>query len=1496
MSDATPNEPSETFQETSVDPNSIEGIFLTALAKSTPEECEAFLQEACGDNAERRQRIDALLRAYNDAGSFLETPPQGVPTSHDPLSFDFLEPSEDPGLLGTLGPYEIYEVIGRGGMGIVFRARDPKLNRVVAVKVLAPELAANPNAKRRFVREAQAAAAVSHPHVVTIHAVDEDEKIPYLVMECVVGQSLQQKLDKVGSLRLTEVLRISKQIAEGLASAHKQGLIHRDIKPANILLENGVERVKITDFGLARAVDDVSVTRTGEVAGSPQFMSPEQAMGQRVDQRSDLFSLGCVMYAMCAGRSPFRATSIAAAIRRVCDDQPRPIEEINAEVPEWMIVIIEKLLDKDPAKRFQTAEEVVAVLEDHLAGVQGSIPVQQRAYRTKPVTTPSAQLPTNHSSNPRVVVGSILSVLGVILCLGGILLTAVKLSNEVQIAGVGFSPLWAIFVGAALAFAGQLLKQKRVTCTSWLIILLVLLGPAGFAIWLIKKNDFEEADRKASEEDPIATTQEFTQHVSDGPPLLDRLSSSLMRLALLGPIFLLIGFCIWAMMPKMIEGELVQFIIMGIGPALFGAAIIGWFGSHLKNDEWGWEAYYKGVCAGFLAILLPPVWLVGIPIGFASLWILNQQEVIQSFREKGKGEAVQVFIPSFLLDIGTAIGALVSSSLLILIAVNADGLFSSVNFIEGMLSFLGLSLLLLPFRGELFRGRFLRDLSLCLGVTLLAGLGFAVVREGGIGIPELIVVGTIASILFLLPIFIVWKFLIAPAQQRSETPTIPLTRPVAKKQPKWSLGRRLLIGGLVGIFIVGIQYAAPQLQQAFSPLGSLVVEHSGSVKPEAILIDGKQVRSAKQSGDITLFKGLKPGLHRIQITLNGDRDEFEKINNYEINIRPGATHKIPLRRLVKMNAGMELGPASGEYGGLILEIQDPKLKVLLMSFESNDTGFRGNLLGQGEHQVSVGKYQVVVIDELAGWFLNLKDEQYDQSFKQVYEVINKIYGEGFGGTSGYGGAGVSGDRSSVMKSAGYRPGLYDSRSGTWSIIQYSIGSVEIKPGQFESVVAKRDLKAIARQHDDFVDGKFYWFLWNGDKYSFSAAQAQVIQELLEAYANGNAAVMESDVLKKLNADREEPVTSLAEVFNDGKHPGWKQLVDWTKRDNDASLKLTKLINSSVKNSYGSGSGMSQFGGPSTAPTKPKETGAVILTTTDQGLTVNVSKDEFGPFQNLSKQTTSLPVGTYYVMVFDKMFGWGSTKTKGPVTPPSYYGGQLDVTKGEFTDLEVRRDWKKLAAQDPALMEGFYPFVWNGKDFVLSKQQSGIVQQLFKAFADGKIAVDAQELVENKNAAEEIKRIFNNGNHPAWDELVELLDGEKVRLNYSFGIVHPTYSVPDGMRKTQLDFLSNVGVAEDLRMGRKLNILVTLENEDEPMSLIQNAAIYGCRHHSDGAYQEFTTNLLALLTEEQSEAFELAKKIADVKYQWGEILCEFPQPTLNEKTYKALKAKAESMEY
>jgi len=302
----------------------------------------------------------------------------GAPTGvHSSPNFEtwrkqlgFLSPSDTPDSLGRLGHYEITDVIGRGGMGIVLKAFDPPLNRHVAIKVLAAEWAHNATARRRFAREAQAAAAVVHDHVVPIHFVGAGGDVPYLVMACIPGPSLQERLDRTGPLELKEILRIGMQTAAGLAAAHAQGLVHRDIKPANILLENGVERVRITDFGLARAVDDVSQTQSGILAGTPQYMSPEQAAGESVDHRADLFSLGSVLYAMCTGRSPFRAESTVAVLRRICDGHSRPLREINPELPEWLIEIVDKLHQKRPADRFQTAAEVADLLERHLAHVQ----------------------------------------------------------------------------------------------------------------------------------------------------------------------------------------------------------------------------------------------------------------------------------------------------------------------------------------------------------------------------------------------------------------------------------------------------------------------------------------------------------------------------------------------------------------------------------------------------------------------------------------------------------------------------------------------------------------------------------------------------------------------------------------------------------------------------------------------------------------------------------------------------------------------------------------------------------------------------------------------------------------------------------------------------------------------------------------------------------------------------------------------------------------------
>ncbi len=282
----------------------------------------------------------------------------------------WLDPTDDPRMLGRLGGYEIAGVIGSGGMGVVLKGFDASLNRFVAIKLLAPHLAGNGASRQRFAREAQAAAAVVHENVIAIHSVSEFNDLPYLVMPYVRGMSLQKRIDVEGQMELEEILRIGMQTASGLAAAHAQGLVHRDIKPANILLNDGVSRVTITDFGLARAADDASLTHSGLIAGTPQYMSPEQASGKNVDHRSDLYSLGSVMYAMCAGRPPFRSENAYGVLKRIAEENARPIQEVNPKVPVWLAKIITNLHARQPDSRFRTATEVERLLSDCLAHVQ----------------------------------------------------------------------------------------------------------------------------------------------------------------------------------------------------------------------------------------------------------------------------------------------------------------------------------------------------------------------------------------------------------------------------------------------------------------------------------------------------------------------------------------------------------------------------------------------------------------------------------------------------------------------------------------------------------------------------------------------------------------------------------------------------------------------------------------------------------------------------------------------------------------------------------------------------------------------------------------------------------------------------------------------------------------------------------------------------------------------------------------------------------------------
>ncbi|MBY0525543.1 MAG: serine/threonine protein kinase [Gemmataceae bacterium] len=281
-----------------------------------------------------------------------------------PATLAMLAPPQAPGEIGRLGPYRIQKVLGAGAMGIVFQAEDQSLQRVVAVKAMKPEAATGEQAHQRFLREARAAAALEHEHVVTIYQVGEDRGVPYLAMQMLRGETLDDRLRREHKLSVRDALRIAREIAAGLAAAHERGLVHRDIKPANIWLEAGRGRVKIVDFGLARAVgDNAHLTRSGTVVGTPAFMSPEQARGAPVDFRSDLFSLGSVLYHMVAGVLPFQGDDTMQVLLALAYEQPEALRRYNSDAPNTLVVLVNRLLAKHPDGRPESTQVVVEALE-----------------------------------------------------------------------------------------------------------------------------------------------------------------------------------------------------------------------------------------------------------------------------------------------------------------------------------------------------------------------------------------------------------------------------------------------------------------------------------------------------------------------------------------------------------------------------------------------------------------------------------------------------------------------------------------------------------------------------------------------------------------------------------------------------------------------------------------------------------------------------------------------------------------------------------------------------------------------------------------------------------------------------------------------------------------------------------------------------------------------------------------------------------------------------
>jgi serine/threonine-protein kinase len=262
--------------------------------------------------------------------------------------------------LDEIGPYRLEKRLGKGGMGEVYRAYDQRLERRVALKQIRPRKASDPRARQRFLREARAAARLSHPSIVQVHDIIEVHGSDWLVMELVDGHSLRRVLAD-GPLPVMDAVGLTIEIASGLAEAHAEGIVHRDLKADNILLTSD-GRAKILDFGIAKRIDfesEASLTAEGQLLGTPQAMSPEQAMGRSVDHRSDLFSLGSLVYEMVTGVSPFAASGAVKTLQRICTYRQTPAHKLAPDVPRPLSDLIDNLLEKDPVHRPQSAEEVV---------------------------------------------------------------------------------------------------------------------------------------------------------------------------------------------------------------------------------------------------------------------------------------------------------------------------------------------------------------------------------------------------------------------------------------------------------------------------------------------------------------------------------------------------------------------------------------------------------------------------------------------------------------------------------------------------------------------------------------------------------------------------------------------------------------------------------------------------------------------------------------------------------------------------------------------------------------------------------------------------------------------------------------------------------------------------------------------------------------------------------------------------------------------------------
>jgi serine/threonine protein kinase len=362
---------------------------------------------------------NAMVEALRDASKTLTTVPAAAapsmataPTAHmaapapSPAKAadgedEFLSPPQGPDELGRLAGYRVLRLLGHGGMGMVFAAEDLHLQRKVALKVMRPRSGEDEENRKRFLREARAAAALEHENIVTVYQAGEERGVLYLAMQLLQGQNLEERISN-GRLPVADVLRIARETTEGLRAAHDKGLVHRDIKPSNLWLETrparagqATYRVKILDFGLARDVGGGSdqVTKTGFVVGTAGYIAPEQARGRPPDARSDLFSLGCVLYEACTGACPFQGSDAMSRLTALAVEHPASPQHINPDVPAKLASLVLWMLAKEPNERPGSAREVIEAvdaIEQELGGTLAMEEEPPKSRRGKPVAPPKA--------------------------------------------------------------------------------------------------------------------------------------------------------------------------------------------------------------------------------------------------------------------------------------------------------------------------------------------------------------------------------------------------------------------------------------------------------------------------------------------------------------------------------------------------------------------------------------------------------------------------------------------------------------------------------------------------------------------------------------------------------------------------------------------------------------------------------------------------------------------------------------------------------------------------------------------------------------------------------------------------------------------------------------------------------------------------------------------------------------------------------------------------